>query len=481
MGGASRVSRGNEAPGRLAGWGGYALCAAGFALTVAAFYPGLMSPDSQDQWAQAQAWTFNDIHPPLMSALWGVFGRAWAGPAPMLLFHNLLFWGGAALFWRALKERGGRAALLGLGFAALGFMPQVWAVLSTIWKDVGLGGSLFLASALLYGASRHGWRFAVPAACPLLFYGYGVRLNAAPAVLPLALWSGFVACRQFARLRAWSASFGLLPAALGLVYFGLLTLAVGGATRALTKGETFHPYQQILLHDLAAVSKEAGRPLFPPYVTGSENFSHENVSEKYSAEWVNTLIYGSPPALPYTGNPGQVASLRAAWREAVWSHKPAYLKHRWAIYRNLTGFGTQDVYKAFYPATGLNNPPPFRRPTNALTRALTSYFFFFSNSFFFRGFLWVLACLALAYLSLRLRLAGDLGAAFALSSSGLLYASAYFFVTPSSEFRYLWWTVLAASAAGVLFAVHLAEHWAILRGRRAVLSSREDDDTPAGS
>jgi hypothetical protein len=31
---------------------GYALCTAGFVLTLVAFLPGLMSPDSVDQWQQ---------------------------------------------------------------------------------------------------------------------------------------------------------------------------------------------------------------------------------------------------------------------------------------------------------------------------------------------------------------------------------------------------------------------------------------------
>ncbi len=472
------VGDGREGSGRVARRAGYVLCASGFALTLWAFYPGLMTPDSIDQWAQGRAWSFNDVHPPLMSALWGLFDRAWAGPAPMLVFHNLLFWGGAALFWRATRDAAPR---LSLAFAALGFTPQVWATLSTIWKDVGLGAALFLASALLYGAGRHGWRWGVFAACPLLFYGYGARLNAAPAVLPLALWSAYVACLQFPKLRARAAAFKLLPVVLGLAYFALLTLAVFAATRALTKGQTIYPYQQILLHDLAAVSKEEGRPLFPAYVTASENFSHEKVSENYSDEWVNTLIYGSPPLLPYTGSPEQVASLRAAWWDAIRGHKLAYLKHRWAVYRKLTGFGTEIVYKSFNPATGLNNPPQFRRQPNALTRALTSYFFFFSNSVFFRGFVWILACAALTYFALRLGLGGDLGPSFALASSGLLYALAYFFVTPSSEFRYLWWTMLAGASAATLFAVHMSEQPGVLRGRRAVLSSAKEDDTPARS
>lgn len=442
---------------------GYLVCLAGFVLTVAAFYPGVMSPDSIDQWMQGRTWNFYDIHPPIMSALWGLFDRVWPGPAGMLLFHNALFWGAAALFWRLTRDR---SIVLGMAFAAFGLMPQVLALLGSIWKDVGLGVALFMASALLYGAVRRGWRFALLAACPLLFYGYGVRLNAAPAVLPFALWSGFVACRQSKRLAARAASFKLLPVVLGLAYFALLTVAVAVTTQVLTKGKTLYPFQQIMLHDLAAVSKETGRSHFPDYVESAENFSLEGVTGQYTPEWVNTLIYGDPPPLKSTRNPEYISRLRAVWWETVSHNKTAYLGHRWAVFRNLTGLGTPMVYKPFNPATGLNNPPEFRRQPNALTRALTSYFFLFSNSPFFRGFVWILVCLTLMYISLRLRLEGDLGAVFALSSSGLTYALAYFFVTPSSEFRYLWWTVLAATLSTLLFALDLSTHRGRLRVRR---------------
>jgi hypothetical protein len=271
---------------------------------------------------------------------------------------------------------------------------------------------------------------------------------------------------MFPRLSARAASFRLLPVLLGLAYFVALTAAVTLTSRALTNGRTLYVYQQIMLHDLAAVSKETGRPEFPDYITRADDFSAERVSEQYSTEWINTLIYGEPPPLRLSSNPEEIRSLRAAWWRALWHHKAAYLAHRWAIFRNLTGLGTPYVYKSFNPSTGRNNPPQFRQTPNALTRALTVYFFLFSNSPLFRGFLYILACLALAYFSLRLGLGGDLAAVFALSSSGLLYAAAYFFVTPSSDFRYLWWTVLAATVSAILFALHLHEHRELLRRAR---------------
>ena len=443
---------------------GYALCLAGFVLTLIAFSPGLMSPDSIDQLNQGRAWAFTDIHPPLMSALWGILDRVWSGPFPMLVFHNLLFWGGAALFWHLTKDKSFVAAL---AFPCLGFMPQVWAFLNTIWKDIGLGAALLLAAALLYAADQKKSRAALFCSLPLMFYASGARLNAVTATLPLALWSGFIACRLFPRLRVnlLTHTRRVLPVLVGIVYLTTLLLAVNFTTKALTRGQTLFPYQQILLHDLAAISKATGQAQLPLYLAEADGISVQRIAETYNPCSVNSLIYGKPPLLKITTNAEQVAALRSKWRAVVLSDPATYLSQRAALFACLTGFNTQDVYISFFPATGWNNPRPIKTPMNALTRLLTDYFFLFNRSVLFRGFFWLLVCAGLIYLSLRLRLDKELEPAFVLSSSGLLYGLGYFFYAPSSEFRYLWWTAVAALVATVLLVIYLLTNWSQLRGR----------------
>ncbi|HEX6185568.1 MAG TPA: hypothetical protein VFZ44_16895 [Pyrinomonadaceae bacterium] len=466
----------------FARWGGYAVCAAGFVLTLAAFYPGMMSPDSTDQWEQGRRWWFYDAHPPLMAAVWGLLDRVVEGPALMLLFHNLLFWGGAAVFWRTTRDRAPRASL---AFAAFGFLPPVWASLGTIWKDVGMGAALLLASALVYAAAgrqerggRVFWALLLASAL-LMFYAYGVRLNAAPGVLPLALWGGFVACRALPH--SWGKRRRrLAPLAVGLVYFALLTAAVSVTTRLLVRENTVYPHQQIFLFDLAAVAAETGRPRYPDYLLRQERFSPAAAAEALAPCGVNPLIYGSSAPMRISRDAGEVASLRATWLRAVYEEPGAYLRHRARVFACLTGIGGEQRVNTFLPATGGYNPPQFRRAPNALTRALTSYFFLFNNSPLFRGFVWLLLCAASAYVALRLGPGGrEERAAFALALSGLLYGLGYFFYGPSSEFRYLWWTVLAACAAVALLLVRAAA--GRVPGARGAVIPSENDAAPAGS
>jgi hypothetical protein len=434
---------------------GYAVCAAGFLLAVVAFYPGYMSPDSTAQLTQARAWDFNDWHPPLMAAVWGVVDRVVPGPFGMLLLHNAVYWGGVALFWRATYRR---SAWLGLGLVAFGFMPQVLSHLSTIWKDTGLGVSLLAASALLYVSWRTGSRAALLASCPFLFYGYGVRLNAAPAVLPLALWAGRLACLAFPSLRSRAARWPrLLPATAGVVYFLLLAGAVTLTTEWLVRGKHAYTVQSVLLHDLSAISLARGEPLFPDYIVHDENFSMQKVAARYAPYIATPIVPGGASGLKMSSDPSEMAALRAKWLEVVPRNSGAYLRHRWEVFEWATGLGQPYVCLPYLLAS--SNSFGYKTNDWPVHRWLKAYFWALKDTIFFRGFFWLMVTLALLYFSLRGRLRGDLEIVFVLASSGLLYGAAYFFIAPSCDFRFFWWTMLAAMVSLMFFLADAAGRW----------------------
>lgn len=412
---------------------------------------------------QARAWDFSDWHPPLMAAVWGVVDRAFPGPAGMHVLHNAAYWGACAILWRATYRR---SVLLGLGLVASGFMPQVLSNLSTVWKDTGLGASLLLASALLYAARRAGSRGALLAAIPALFYGYGIRLNAAPAVLPLALWAGVIACKNFPALTAKAARWPrILPTATGLALFILLSLGVSLTTAALIKGKRSYTGQTVLLHDLAAVSVARGEPLFPEYITRDPQFSMGKVEERY-APYVATPIVGfEQSGLRISGDARDMDALRAKWLEVIPRNAGAYLSHRWQAFQWATALNRPDVCHPYLIASS----SPFGYKTNdlAVHRMLRAYFWALRDTVFFRGFFWLMVAVALLYFSLRGRLRGDLEFVFVLTTSGLLYGLAYFFVAPSCDFRFFWWTMLAAVVGTLFFLFHAAARWREQRRRKA--------------
>ncbi len=439
---------------KKAGWPvGYLVCTGGFLLCVIAFYPGYMSQDSNSQLMEGRAWIFTDWHPPLMAAVWGLVDRIIPGPFGMLLLHNAAFWGALAVFWRMTYRR---SVALGLSLLGCAFLPPVLSLLSTIWKDVGHGSALLLASALLYAARRTGSRSALVLSIPLLFYGFGVRLNAAPSILPLALWTGFIACRVFPRLRTLAGRFKVLPFALGLVYFLLLSVAVLTSIRVLTGGRSAYVLQTVLLHDLAAISIERRLPLFPDYIVQDANFSLEKVSQQYSPSIATPISGPEVSGLRLTTNPAEIAALRAKWLEVVPENKAIYLRHRWEVFKWLTGFNKEYVC---FPYLIAGYPYGYRVNDWRVHQYLRALFWAVKDTFLFRGFFWMLLSFGLLYFSLRGKLRDDLELVFVLSLSGFLYGAAYFFFSPSCDFRYLWWVVLTALVSLCFLVSYTVNYW----------------------
>ena len=434
---------------------GYLVCILCFALTVWAFYPGMMSPDSIANLNDGRSGTLNDINAPLMGWLWGLLDEIIAGPGLMFLLQNAVFWSAAALFWRAAYRE---SFWLGIALVLLGLMPHVLAQIPVIWKDVGLGASLFMAAALLFYAQKRDSRIALIISPVFLFYALAARLNAFPAVLPIAIWTGFAAFRVF-EIQGRR----MLASAVGVGYFVVLFAAVIFINDRITGGRTLYPFQQVYLYDLAALSTAKGQSLFPDHVSAGENFSLGLVGERYNTRSVNDLIYpdvpqaGDKPPLKLTDNPNEISELKSKWWSAVKENPGGYLYHRTSVFAQLVGL-QRSVTAPYWEQGFASSPPEFRVDGNAGTWVLTKYLSAFrrpfTQTFFFRGAVWLTLCGFFLYMAVRRRLRGDWEMIFVLSLSSLLFTFAYFPTTPSTEFRYLFWPAIA-SAIVVIFGVKL--------------------------
>ncbi len=430
---------------------GYLLCAFFFALIVIGFYPGYMSPDSTASWLQGRSGDFLDISSPVMSYLWGITDKIVPGPGGMFILQNLFFWSAAAIFWRATQKK---SFWLGLTLVLFGFLPPIYSQLTTVWKDVHMAVSLFFASALIYYASQKNSKTAILLSILFLFYGCTARLNSLPAILPLTIWTGLVACRVFPLLTSKMKKTKLLPVYIGIIYFFLLIATTSLCINIITNGRTIYPFQQIYLYDLAAISIARNEPIFPDYILKHENYSFEKVRDEYNFRSVNSLIWGdrpskgNPPILPWSEEPEKIKALRAKWFEAVPNNFAVYIKHRWQIFSLLIGTSAplpSNLYWEDFEA----NPKESKVEQNFINKILMGYFDI-TRKIVFRSIIWLLPCLFLIYYSIKKRLRTNWETVFFLSSSGLLYALAYFPTTPSTEFRYVFWTAISSALSCII-------------------------------
>ena len=437
-------------------WLGYLICLTGFFVSIAAFYPGFMSPDSIDNFNSGRQGIFRDIASPVMSYLWGLLDTIIPGPALMFLLQTFLFWCGCAIFWYAARTK---HILLRLLLVLFGFMPQIISQLTTVWKDVQLAAALFFVSALLYLARQTKSVLPILITPFFLFYGYAVRLNAAAAVLPLAVWTAIVLYEIFSKGTFFKRKI-IYASLLGIIYFLALTFGVYLVNEKLIEGKTVYPAQQIFLYDLAAISIDRNEPLFPDYVLSEPGFSLENIKTGYNLRSVNSLIYGNypkqgdPPLLKLTQNSEEITDLKSLWFEAVSENKMSYLRHRFFVFAQLNGFTRQTVSNPYWDSGYNSNPPEFRSEPNLLNKMLMKYFSLFKKYFFFRGYFWLALCFVFIYQAIKHKFQAEWQMVFFLSLSSILYNFAYFPTTPSTEFRYIFWSELAAAIAAI-FAVYL--------------------------
>lgn len=438
-------------------WIGYAVCVSGLALTLWSFFPGAMSPDSAASLSSGRTGVYYDVNSPIFSYIWGRLDEIVPGPALMFVLQNTVFWIAAAVFWQ-LSYR--RSIWLGMALAGFGFAPHILSTLTFVWKDVGMGAALFLAVALIYFARSKKSRLALFLSVPFLFFGGASRLNAVGAVLPIAIWSGFVAADIF-RIGPGKTR----PLFFGACYFVVLAAGAYWVTYSLTRGRTTYPFQQNYLYDLAAVSTAKGEMNFPEYIVTDPMFRPELVRERFNQRSISDLIYkdipqpGDRPILRLTEDPTEIESLRSKWFETVRANPIVYLKHRAAIFAGLVGLdrsvGASQLDRGF-----ADNPPEFKGVVNAGYRMLMTYFGAFrrpvAQTLFFRAFVWLAACCYFLYRSTRGGMQGDRGLIAALASSGLIYTAAYFPTAPSTEFRYLFWPAIASMVVIIFGIFHLS-------------------------
>jgi hypothetical protein len=419
------------------------------------FFPGVMTADSIAALSQGRADVYGDINAPLMSWFWGRLDSILPGPALIFVIHLAIFWAAAALLWKTTRVT---SFWLGVSLVLFGLTPHVLAQTVVVWKDVALGVSLFAAVSLLYLSKTTGSRVALIVSPLFLFYGYAARLNALPAVLPIAIWTGYIAAKifEFERRR-------LKALLLGVGYFSALSITVYFVNDRLTEGRTDYPFQQIYLYDLAAMSVDRNEALFPEHIREDANYSFETIRSRYNERSVSDLIFpnvpspGDVPPLKLTNDAAQVAELRKAWLDAIADDPSAYLRHRSKVFAQLIGLSRSVT--APYVAEGFaSNPPEFRGSENVGYKILMRYFGAFrrpfTQTFFFRGVVWIVLCVGLVCLALRRRLRDDWDLVIVLSVSSLLFMFAYFPTTPSTEFRYLFWPAIASAIASI-FGVYL--------------------------
>src|SRR5262249_40285902 len=152
----------------------------------------------------------------------------------------------------------------------------------------------------------------------------------------------------------------------------------------------------------------------------------------------------APRFLKFTSEANEVAELRKAWLNAVLHAPGAYLNHRWIMLKVQVGLGKQAVCYPYHWGIEDNTLGVSLHPS-PLNQAVMRWLDKIRDTLLFRAWFYVAIMLALM-LTFRWLPPDHRLPAWSLAASGLMYQLGYFFVAPTCDFRFNWWTVVASIA-----------------------------------
>ncbi|GIV64147.1 MAG: hypothetical protein KatS3mg045_1486 [Bellilinea sp.] len=256
-----------------------------------AFYPGIMTSDSMDQWNQMLTGIYNDHHPAFHTFTNWLVTRIALTPTSVAI-AQILFLGMIAAQWLAFLEKIGLSKwLVFAGLVLFSLSPVNGTMVNTLWKDIPfsisvMGVTLFLAKIVFsHGEWIHSWKakilFGVFIALVLLFRHDGAPLGFGTLV------AVFVFYPQ--KLRHWLIT---LLICLG-IYFGVrgpLYQAVGVQKSTMLRESSLSLYSMALY----AKNGSQAEQLIRSFKLLSSNWEC-NLGSKINPEWrITDLDYTIP-------------------------------------------------------------------------------------------------------------------------------------------------------------------------------------------
>jgi tetratricopeptide (TPR) repeat protein len=449
---------------------------AAWLITVGAFFPGVMSPDSLDQLRQADAWSYSTTQPPIMTLLWSMLNLVIAGPALMLFLQAAMWWGGWVLvIGRLVPAR--RRWVQPLVLLVLGFWPPLFAMTGTIWRDVHMTLALLVAIGLLLqdpALGRERRRLVV--AGLLIAYASAVRINAVFSVLPLAGWVVLRAGRAWALQLPRRAA---LPLGAALV---LVLVLAGRVINPALASKLWYPVQNLRVFDLVGISTRTGENLVPPSLRNGID-APASIAGFYSAFSCFHAYYGASPSdgrtiaethLATTEDDAVLAELASVWWHAVREHPRAYLAHRVAVFAANMGWSDRPLHYAYERGVPPNSLDVRWHPSWVSQRAYAAFDATLEHaSWSWRPWLYVwISLLTLVGAAVAWRRGTRVPAVFLVISSGILYTLPYLFAAPAADLRYHHWPIASAFLGCLLLfeRVRLPDARRLALGALAVLT-----------
>ena len=420
-----------------------AMTAAGFALTLYVFYPGIMTFDARYIYQDMAKGIYGDWQSPAMVLLWSLTDPIAPGPGSLLLLTAALYWLAFAVVALTIARRSLWLALL---LPLLALSPPAFVFVGIIWRDVLFAIAWLLAAALVFATADSERRPRVAmqgVGLALLAFGVLLRPNAlaaAPILAAYILWPARFSWKRAAMLYVPMALllFGLVQG----IYYGVL-----GAQRQ-------HPLHSIMVFDLGGISHFADDNVFP----GAWSQNEATLITHRCYQPIAWDVYWTQEPCEFVMEhlerekifPSPI--LTEAWKQAIVKHPIAYLEHRAVfMWTFLAGADNLTMW-----TRDLDDASKIIFADNPRLLALKSVHDALKPTPLFRAGTWLLLDALVCLFAWRRRDTPAGAFALGVCGSAVVYVMTFFAVGVATDFRYAYWAVLAGLAGAIAVAARRA-------------------------
>jgi len=405
-----------------------AMTAAGFALTLYVFYPGVMTFDSFYVYKDMTNGTFGDWQSPVMLALWSLIDPIAPGMGSMLILTVALYWLAFGVAALAIAQR---SAQLAMALPILALSPPAFVMVGVIWRDILFAVVWMLGAVAVFAVTGRDRKSRIPiqiAAFGLFLFGVLLRPNALAAAPILAAYIAWP--HRF----SWKRTAALyVPVALAL--FGLVQLVYYGVFNAKRE----HPLHSIVVFDLGGISHFARENVFPGAWTAKESDLITNGCYKpvaWDIYWTQQPCLFVMERLEAENLFGEPA-LADAWRHAIVSHPVAYLEHRAVYFWTFLAGENLAMW-----SRDLDDPDKIifaDRPGLMAVKAINDALL---PTPLFRTGTWLMLNIAGCLFAWRRRNSPAGAFALAVCGSAVVYVLTFLAVGVSTDLRYAYWAIM---------------------------------------
>ena len=442
-----------------------AVLVVGLLVMLGANLPGHLSYDSVAQLHEGHFHVRETWGPALYAWILGFFDAIVPGTALYVTSSGLLLFASLASFTNLRPRTGWLAAPVA---ALIVLTPQLLIYQAIVWKDVmfancAVSGLICLAHAgRVWPNARRRWLFLL-AALVLLAAGSQVRQNGIIAALLAALALGWIAGLQPAAGRwrrglVWAVGGMAAAALLGPAMTRLSLPAHAPPDTGVKTG--IHILQSYDLIGAVALDRTYRLSIMAAVEPSATAVLLARAPFDYSGRRVDFI--DRDPAISAAVNQMPDAATGQQWLDLVFNHPGLYLRVRWEDFRWVFASPVIDWCLPVY--VGVDAPAEKMAPLRLAHRfvgsdaQLNNYASWFIDTPAYRHWFYAGISLLLAGLLLWRRQPADIAIA-ALQLAGVAFAASFFLISIACDYRYLYFTDLAAMAGLIYAAVDPPMPW----------------------